>query len=608
MKQLLRFVRRHIALELLLSAAIVAGGLQASHHSTGAHWVLALAAAALAFGPLYAALQQFQHGEYQANVVAFAAVGVAIWQRQYWVALAVVAAIFITERLLRHALRRATVDTLGASPTQARVLRGGKTNEINAASVTVGDKLILVSGDIVPVDGIVLSGEATCNEARVSGQSEPVVKSIDSIVLSGSHIESGELTVRALHTAEHSQLQQLRSILTTAQHSQSPLGRTAGLYSIIFAALAVVIGVAVWLATGDSRRLLDILVVTSSVPFAWSFPIAMASAIRRGASYGIVARSATALEQMGLMQTTAFNKGGTLTSGEPVVSNITSFSGFTQAEVLELAVSLEQASEHPLAQAIVAAATGRKISAPKAKHVSRAPGQGLQASVKGKHIIIGRLDYLRDEGVSLPTAFKVSSITSTATFVGVDGVLAGVIQFDDPARPEAKQAIGQLKELGVDDSLLLTGDSAAAAKRLSSSLKTTRFASSALPAQKIAVLEQVENRPLGFVGNGANDSAAMTTADIGIALGAGGRIADCSAAKLLLQADNLLLVSAAVRLARRAGSIAKQTLTIGVLLDIIAMAGFATGHIPAIYGVLVPLALSLIVARGALRARLIRPL
>jgi len=298
----------------------------------------------------------------------------------------------------------------------------------------------------------------------------------------------------------------------------------------------------------------------------------------------------------------AFDKTGTLTRGEPVVQNIIAYNKFTQAEVLSAAASLEQSSNHILARAIVDAAAGRKVAASKAKHVNETPGYGLSAQIKGKQVLVGRLDFIQDNDVELPPAFKPTAVESTATCVAIDGKLAGIISFADEIRPEAKSTIARLRKAGITHMLMITGDNMPAAKAVAKTLGIKDYSANARPADKLGLLEQLDKRPVGFVGDGVNDAPVLTASDVGIALGARGSTAASESADVVILPDDLAYVGRAVVLAKRSFAIAKQSILIGIAISLVLMGLFATGKFPPVLGAVLQEVVDVIVIFNALRA------
>jgi heavy metal translocating P-type ATPase len=364
----------------------------------------------------------------------------------------------------------------------------------------------------------------------------------------------------------------------------------------------------VWAISGDAMRFLQVIIVATPCPLLLAAPIALISGMSRASKYGIIIKTGSALEKLASIQTIALDKTGTLTKGQPTVSKVTTFAGFTQSDVLTAAASLEQTSNHVLAQAIVDAAAARKLSVGKAKHVNEVAGRGLKAHMKGKDVLVGRLTFLQDEGVELPAAFKEAAVTTTASYVAIDGTLAGVISFEDELRPETKQTLADIRKLGIDEFLILTGDNELAAKKVAKSLAIDNVTANTLPADKLRAVEQITARPVAFVGDGVNDAPVLTASDVGIALGARGSTAASESADVVIMADDFRYVARAIATSQRAFAIAKQSILIGIGISLLLMGLFATGRFSPVLGAVLQEVVDVVVIFNALRAHNIKVL
>jgi len=329
----------------------------------------------------------------------------------------------------------------------------------------------------------------------------------------------------------------------------------------------------------------------------------------RAAKNGIIVKTGTALERLAEAQTFAFDKTGTLTRGDLRVSRVKTFGKRTQAEVLGLAASLEQHSNHVLGQAIVQKAREAGAKLTKLKQVREHAGSGMVAGSGGKQIAVGRASFLESLGVHIPADAidkKGKDAGNTATFVASGGELAGIIWFDDELRAESKPTLAALRELGVKYFLMVTGDATATAKAIAKSLRIQDVRAEALPADKIFAIEAVKNRPVVFVGDGVNDAPVLAASDVGIALGARGSTAASESADMVIMLDDLARVATATRIARRSFHIARQSILVGIALSIILMGIFATGKFRPLYGALIQELVDVTVIFNALRAHLDR--
>jgi heavy metal translocating P-type ATPase len=609
MNKLARFLWHYKQFSFAAIAAIVGAALDIGGWNTAAHWVLGTASLIAVIPLVMGMWEDFRSGAYGLDILALTAIIASVLLHQYWAAIIVVLMLTGGESLEDYAEHRARSELdalLTRAPQIAHIIRGTKITDVTAVDVNAGDKLLIKPGEVVPVDAVILEGKASFDEASLTGESLPQLKSVDEQILSGSINLDGSVTVRALHAAKDSQYQQIIKLVRAAQQSQAPFVRLADRYSVPFTITAYLIAGAVWYISGDSMRFLEVIVVATPCPLLLAAPIAFISGMSRASKYGIIVKNGSALERLASIQTIAFDKTGTLTKGHPQVSAVTAYNAYKQTEVLSFAASLEQNSTHVLAQAIVSAADQKNLKYVKAKHVSEAAGHGLQAHLKGKDVLVGRLDFMTDHNVTMPRNFKHASVTQTAAYVAIDGKLAGVITFEDELRPESKATLAQLTKLGVSRMLMITGDHAAAAKNIASKLGITDYHAQALPGDKLRVIEEIQDRPVAFVGDGVNDAPVLTAADVGIALGARGSTAASESADVVILQDDIGYVARAVGVAQRTLALAKQSILVGIAISVGLMLVFATGKFTPVLGAILQEVVDVVVIFNALRAHRIK--
>ena len=366
--------------------------------------------------------------------------------------------------------------------------------------------------------------------------------------------------------------------------------------------MAFAIAGTVWYISGDAGRFLEVIVVATPCPLLLAAPIAIISGMSRASKQGIIVRNGSALERLAKVRTMAFDKTGTLTAGRLQVADVITYGGHSKAEVLGLAAALESSSTHVLALAINQAALDSRAKVPKARHVSEAAGRGLSASVGGKRVLVGRMSLLESHDVTVPPKFKAGDIKQTATFVAINGQLAGVLTFTDEIRPEAKATLGKLRSLGIKHFQMITGDNQAAADAVAKKLGIDDITAEALPGQKLLAIEAVKHRPVAFVGDGVNDAPVLTASDVGIALGARGSTAASESADMVIMLDDIGHVASGVAIAKRTFKIARQSILVGIGLSVILMLVFATGRFEPIHGALIQELVDVVVIFNALRA------
>jgi heavy metal translocating P-type ATPase len=605
LQKIWHFFRHYLQFSLALAVAVVALGLELGGLHLAAHWLLGVAAIASVFPLLWGMWEDLRMGTYGVDILAATAIVTAVVMHEYWAALVIVLMLTGGESLEDYAEHRAKRELdalLTHAPQKAHVLHGRKETDIAVSEVQAGNKLVIRPGEVVPVDATLLEGESSLDESSLTGESLPQVKKPGDSIMSGSINIDGALTVKALASAKDSQYEQIIKLVRAAQNSQTPFVRLADRYSVPFTVISFGVAIAAWAISGQSIRFLEVLVVATPCPLILAAPIAVISGMSRAAKHGIIIKTGGSLERLALARTFAFDKTGTLTRGELQVDRITAFGEYTPQDVLGLAASIEQHSNHVLARAVVERARKDGAKLAKSKQIREIAGNGLMATLHGKTILVGRLSLLHEHHVQLPKKFKPDALQETAALVAIDGELAGVITFKDEIREESKGTLEQLRNLGIKHFLMVTGDNAATAKTVAKRLGIEDVTAEALPGDKLRAIEALTNRPVAFVGDGVNDAPVLTASDVGIALGARGSTAASESADVVVMLDDLSHVAKAVEIAKRTFFIAKQSILIGIGLSITLMLVFSTGKFPPLYGAIIQELVDVVVIFNALRA------
>jgi heavy metal translocating P-type ATPase len=609
MKRLVQFLRDYKLFALAILTVIIGIALELTKHHTAAHWLLSIVAIAETLPLLWDMLQDVRSGRYGIDILAATAIITSVILGQYWAAIVIVLMLTGGESLEDYAEHRAKAELdalLKHAPQTANVIRKGKTVSVAVSELRVGEKIFIKPGELVPVDALIIDGQASFDEASLTGESLPQHKKVDEQLLSGSINIDGAVTARAIASAEDSQYQQIVKLVRGAAASQAPFVRLADRYSLPFTFTAYAIAVAAWVVGGDAIRFLEVIVVATPCPLLLAAPIALISGMARASRYGIIVKTGGALERLAEVETMAFDKTGTITRGVLSVESITALNSFKDTEVLSLAAGLEQSSNHILARAIVEAAQSQGVKITKVKHVKEVSGNGLMATLKGRSIVVGRLNLLEEQGVEISPALKKSKLMGTTIYVGVDDKLAGVITLKDEVRSEASSTLDKLRKLGVKHTMIVTGDNLTAAALVAKPLGISEVHADMLPADKLRLIEQSEHRPLAFVGDGVNDAPVLTGADVGIALGARGSTAASESADMVIMLDDLSRVAAATSIAKRTFQIARQSILIGIGMSLILMLVFSTGKFSPLAGALLQEVIDVFVIFNALRAHLIK--
>jgi len=517
----------------------------------------------------------------------------------YFEAAAVIMTLVLLGQVLELRARSRTSAALRSlldlAPQNARVLRDGDAEEdIPLAEVRPGDRLRVRPGERVPTDGVVLEGRSAVDESLVTGESMPVSKSKGDPLTGGTINGTGSLLMRAERVGSDTLLAQIVRVVGEAQRSRAPIQRLADVVSAWFVPAVIAVAVitfAVWVLAGPepafAYALLNavaVLIIACPCALGLATPMSIMVAAGRGATAGVLIRDAEALETLGKVDTLVIDKTGTLTEGKPRVASVVAASGFDEARVLRLAASLERASEHPLAAAIVAAARERGLDLAEAKDFSSTTGQGVRGTVDGRDVALGNATLL--EGMGLDTAALAETAEErrregeTVVHVVVDGALAGTVGIADPVKESAAEAIRSLRDEGVRV-VILTGDSRTTAATVARRLGIEEVEAEVLPTRKGEIVERLrrEGRVVAMAGDGVNDAPALARAHVGIAMGTGTDIA--------MESSGITLVRGDLRGIVRARLLSRVTMR-----NIRQNLGFAFGYnllgVPIAAGVLYP--------------------
>jgi heavy metal translocating P-type ATPase len=604
-KKLFRFFIDYKLFGIALIALIAGLVLQLSGYHKIAEWMLSIVASMEVIPLLWGMWRDLRDGTYGIDILAATAIISSVAVRQYWAAIVIVLMLTGGESLEDYAEGRARTELnslLSSAPQLAHVIRNQKIVDVKASEVREGNKIVIRPGEVVPVDAIITEGSSSFDESSLTGESIPQDKTVGAELLSGSINVDGVITASALRPASESQYEQIIKLVRAASNNQSPFVRLADRYSIPFTAVSFIIAIVAWVTSGHAIRFVDVLVVATPCPLILAAPIAVISGMSRAAKQGIIVKTGAALEKLAEAKTMAFDKTGTLTDGQAIVKSVTTYSDFKSKDVLMVAASVEQNSNHILAKAIVDEARKKGIKPTKAKKITEYSGTGLMANIGGKTVLVGRLSLMKEHGVEIPKSFKEGSGKDTLTYVTINQKLAGVISFEDKIRKESKRTLERLQELGVKNILLITGDNKVKAEGVAKQLGIEQIVADALPGDKLTVIENLEDRPVVFVGDGVNDAPVLTISDVGIALGARGQTAASESADMVIMLDDLGKVATAKEIAKRTFFIAQQSIIGGIILSIILMLIFATGRFQPVYGAIIQEAVDVIVIFNALRA------
>ncbi len=478
------------------------------------------------------------------------------------------------------------------TPQTARVLRGSREEIIPAEQVSVGDRIRVLPGESVPVDGVIVSGQTSINQAVMTGESLPVDKTAGDAVSSGTVNQFGAFEMEATKVGEDSSIQRMIHLVQSADAGKAKIVGLADRWATWIVVIALSAAALTWLTTGQIIRAVTILVVFCPCALVLATPTAIMAAIGNATKHGFLVREGDALERLARVKIIAFDKTGTLTRGTPEVIAVKSVSTrFSEDEVERLAASAEQLSEHPLGKAIAGHCRGNGASLTAAEDFQMIPGRGVCARVEGRAVLAGKAELLHEHGIAFePPEDALNAVRQgcTVTYVAIDGAFCGFIALADTLRSDSAATIAALSGLGVQP-VLLTGDHENAAQAIAQSLHISKVRANCLPEDKLKAIGdyQAEGMPVCMIGDGVNDAPALKKADVGIAMGGVGSDIAVDAADIALVDDEMKELPHLIALSKRMMTTIKLNMTFSMTLNFIAIALAIIGTLNPIVGALV---------------------
>lgn len=603
MARILRLAVRYRVVALTIAIGVIGIILAVSGAGAAVPWVFSVYALAIAAWQAVGMARDILRGHWGLDILAVTAIVATVLVGEYIAALLVVFMLSGGEALEDYASRRAKRELdalLTRAPQLAHRMQGADIVDIRADEVRPGDVLLVRPSEIVPVDATLSSVEASMDESSITGESVPAEKLAGDQVLSGS--VNGQLAVEiiASATAAESQYQQIVALVAEAADSKAPVVRLADRYAVPFTVFSLALAGVAWWLSGDPVRFAEVLVLATPCPLLIAAPVAFIGGMSRAARNGVIVKGGGVLEQLASAKTAVFDKTGTLTYGAPTLVAIRPENGFGADELLGLVASAEQYSSHVLAASMIDAARGRGIRLFEADRASEQATNGVQATIGGRVVVVGKFAFVAEHA---PDAARTTiGPGELAVYVGIDGRFAGALLASDRVRDNAKSTLDRLGELGVRETMMLTGDAQATADHIAAEIGITSVRAECLPADKVHEVAAVARRPVIMVGDGVNDAPVLAAADVGIAMGAKGATAASESADAVILVDDISRTAKAVEIGRDTVRIALQSIWLGIIVSVGLMVVAAFGIIPATVGALLQEVVDLATILAALRA------
>ncbi len=496
------------------------------------------------------------------------------------------------------------------TPTKARrITKDGSEEEIAASQLSVGDMIRIRPGDNVAADGIILSGQGSFNQATITGESLPADKKTGDEVFAGTQNLTGVLEIKVSRAGTDTTLGRVRELIIAAEKTKLPIQKIVDQYMGYYTPLVLLIGVLVWAFTHDLTRVIAVFVVSCPCAFILATPTAMVAALSAAARLGILIKNVADIELAAKINAFVFDKTGTLTTGQLAVSRLAPIGDTKPAELLLLAASAEKYSNHPTAKALATLAGEAGVPLAEPKDFAETAGRGVKAEINGAKILVGRAQWLKDNGIDASFEKSVDLNETegwSLIFVAQNGKCVGWVGMQDQTRAEAKEALAELKEAGVRRIAMISGDRQVVATRVANEIGCEEAKGDCLPQNKVEFVRAMKAKgyKVAVIGDGVNDAPALAAGDIGIAMGAAGSEVAIHSATIALMNNDLRRLPFLVKLSRSTRAVINQNFAFGVCFIIVGLSASAFGYIGPITAAILHVIGTLIVIFNS--ARLVR--
>jgi heavy metal translocating P-type ATPase len=583
-------------------AAFFAGAEMVARMSFSAATLVVLAALLLQI------ISAWRRREFGLDVIALFSMTISLIFGEYLTA-NVIALMYAGGQLLESYARRRSEQAMTAllgrvSKTAHRYL-AGSVEEVPVEAIAVGDILLIRKGDIIPADGTPSDGPAWVDQSALTGEPLPVEIKPGHEVRSGSSAVGEAFKMRVTASAAESSFAQIVRLVSEARRRKAPMVRMSERYSTVFLALTVSLAGVAWLVSNDPMRILSVFVVATPCPLILAAPVAFLAGLSRCARAGVIVKGGDVLERMAAIKVAILDKTGTVTLGVARIKTIATFASLPEDEVLAMAASLDQASAHVIAEAVVAEARRRGLVLAYPTDIRETAGLGIAGKVDGHAVAVGAPEFaLADtDGRDHSKDLLPSEPGDLVVAVAVDGVLAGALQLADLVRPDIAEAVARLRKSGVTRLVLASGDQRRQTETVGAAAGFDAVHAELLPGSKVDVVRaQRAHGRVMMIGDGVNDAPALASADVGVAMGARGSAASAETADAVLLVDRILPVADAVAIAQRTVAIAHQSVLVGMGLSVVGMIAGAAGYLPPLAGAVAQEVIDVAVILNALRA------
>lgn len=612
-----RIVQTIIGVVFVVNAFILDWFFEQSHTASSASAMIG--AIILGYPIVMTSLKDLRKGKLTINELVGIAVLAAFASSDYKTA-GVVAFFMLTGEIIEtrtaEGARRSIESLIKLTPTKARRITGKGEDEVAAKDLAIGDVIRIRPGDNVPADGVIVLGQGSINQANITGESLPVDKKPGDDVFAGTQNLTGVLEVRVSRAGQDTTLGKVRELILAAEKTKLPIMRIIDQYMGYYTPLVLVIAALVWAFAPrelgfDERlsRVISVLVVSCPCAFILATPTAMVAALSAAARLGILIKNVSDIESAARINAFVFDKTGTLTTGKLAVSRLAPLDGVTPAELLRIAASAEKYSNHPTAKALANLAGDAGVPLSEPKDFSEAAGRGIKANVDGQAILVGRGQWLKDNGVG-EDFMKAVDLNETEgfslLFIARGGRCIGWVGMQDQTREEARQALAELKEAGVRRIAMISGDRQPVAVRVAKEIGCEEVVGDCLPQNKVDFVRATKAKGyrVAVVGDGVNDAPALAAGDIGIAMGAAGSEVAIHSATIALMNNDLRRLPFLIKLSRSTRTVINQNFLFGVVFIICGLSLAAFGKVGPIVAAVLHNVGSLIVVFNS--ARLVR--